>query len=225
MPEEEIRETEEVAALPREKEPEEPREEEPFREDREALDEFFNRRLHPINVPLVRRSVKLRDAFTLSGAVETSATVVEVSTDTNGTTETTLQSFRFLPGELYPGLLVRVTATGTYTSDATRTVTVRVGSGTAPTTEWNSMTSTAAAATDTPWNLVWYGLVATIGSSGTLEAQLSGAMNNVKKDDANTATVTVNTQAALTVGLTAQWSANVAGNSIKLRQWLVEVLN
>lgn len=189
------------------------------------IEDFYNRRLLPIETPNVGRSVKQRDLFTLSGAVSVSSTVTTVTASVVSTTETNLATFMFLKDEWHPGMLVRLTARGTYTSDGTRTVTLKVGAGTAPTTEWNSMASTAASTTNAPWNLVWTGIVGTIGASGTLEAQMTGRINNVNKDDANAATVTLVTNASLTLALTATWSANDANNSITIRQFFVEILN
>ena len=198
----------------------------PFqREVGEFVNETLNRRLYPINVPLVGRSVKLKDDFVLSGLVAASATVTTVSTDVNGATQTNLATFTFLPDEIHFGMLIRITALGTYTADATRTVTVRVGAGNAPTTEWNSMVSTAAAVTTQPWHLIWTGIVSAIGSSGTVEAQMVGKINNVNKDDSNTATVSLNTTTSNVLAVTAQWSASTAGNSITIRQFILEILN
>ena len=50
-------------------------------------------------------------------------------------------------------------------------------------------------------------------------------INNINKDDANNATVAFNTQLDNTIGLTATWSASDAGNSITLRQFIVEILD
>lgn len=189
------------------------------------IQDFYNRRLLPVNTPNVGRSVKQRNMFCLSGAASVSSTVTTVTASVVSTTETNLATFKFLKDEWHPGMLVRLSALGVYTSDGTRTVTIKVGTGTAPTTEWNSMVSTAASTTNAPWNLVWTGIVGTIGSSGTLEAQMMGKINNVNKDDANSATVALATNATLTLAITATWSANDAGNAISIRQVLVEILN
>src|SRR3990167_126363 len=157
---------------------------------KQATESELLRALIPINTATTGRPVKLRDLFNISGSVASDSTVVTV------------------------------TATGIVTCDATRTVVLRIGSGLAPTTEWNSMTNVAGALTDAPWNLTWIGIVTTLGASGTIEGQMTGAINNVGKDDANTAAVALATNTAITVALTADWSANTAGNSISVRQWL-----
>lgn len=167
-----------------------------------------------------------RQPISLAKCIVSSPTVTTVSTDSNTTVETNLATIVLTSPEIdLVNKVIRITALGTYTSDGTRIVTVRVGSGTAPTTEWNSMVSTAAVTTNIPWNLIWTGIVASIGSSGTLEAQMVGSINNVSKNDANSATVALNTTATLTIALTAQWSAVTAGNSITVRQFIVEILN
>lgn len=187
--------------------------------------ETLHRRLIPPRIATIGRSVKLRDFFTVSGTVVSDSSVVTVTASDSSGNETDLKSFRFFPKEWHVGMCVRITAIGVITDDGTRTCTLRIGSGLAATTEWNSMTSTAATVTNAPWNLTWFGVVTTIGPSGTLEAQMMGKVNNVNKDDANTATVALNTTGEITVALTADWSAATAGNSISVRQWIIEVLN
>lgn len=182
-------------------------------------------RVVPVEVSTVGRSAKLRDVFTLGGTLASNSTVVTVTAAGSGGNETDLKSFRFFPNEWYVGLTIRITAAGVITDDGTRTCTLRIGSGLATTTEWNSMTSTAATVTDAPWSLTWTGIVTTLGASGTLEAQMQGKINNVNKDDPNTAAVAFATTTGITIALTADWSRNDAGNSISVRQWIVELLN
>lgn len=200
-------------------------EEQPFSTPPEELENPIYRQ--KFAVPGAPSSITAnRRPITISTTVAYSSTITTVTASVVGTTETNLATIGLTSPEIdLVGKTVRVTALGTYTSDATRTFTLRIGSGTAPTTEWNSVVSTAATATNQPWNLTWYGIVGTIGSSGTLEAQMTGSINNVMKNDANTATVTVNTTTSLTIALTAQWSASTAGNSITIRQFIVEALN
>lgn len=186
--------------------------------------DILYRRLLPPNTATVGRSVKLRDKFTISGAVVSDSTVVSVTAAGSSGNQTDLKSFKFFPNEWHPNMMVRVTARGIYTSDGTRTATLRIGSGLAPTTEWNSMTSTAASTTNAPWELTWIGIVTTIGSSGTLEAQMTGKINNVNKDDANTATVALATNTAIILAMTIDWDGSDADNSWSVRQFIVEVL-
>lgn len=188
--------------------------------------DLFYRRLIPPETSTVGRSLKLRDLFTLAGTVVSDPTVVTVTAAGSSGNQTDLKSFKLFPNEWHVGMLVRITATGVITDDGTRVCKLSLGSGLAAShTEWNSMTSTAATVTNAPWHLVWYGIVTTLGASGTLEAQMLGDINRVNKDDPNTAAVALNTPTSITIALTADWSGSDAGNSISVRQWLVEVLN
>ena len=184
-------------------------------------DEQFDRALIPPNTATPGRSVKLRNLFSTSGAIASDSTVVTVGTTG---TETDLKFFQFFPNEWHVGMCIRIIANGVIIDDGTRTVTLRMRSGLAPTTEWNSMTSTAATVTNAPWNLVWYGIITTLGSSGTLEAQMKGSINRVNKDDPNISTVAFDTTSGIMIDFTADWNGSQAGNSISVRQWLVEVL-
>lgn len=189
-----------------------------------AEDSQFTRALIPPNIALVGRSVKLRNLFSVSGAVASDSTVVTVTAAGSAGAQTDLKSFRFLQNEWHVGMCVRIIANGVITDSGVPTCALRIGSGLAPTTEWNSIVSTAATVTNAPWNLEWYGIVTTLGASGTLEAQMKGAINQVQKDDPNTAAVTLASTTAITIALTADWDATTAGNSISVRQWIVEIL-
>jgi len=187
-------------------------------------EESYARRVIPIGVAAVGRSVKFRDLYTTSGALVCESTTVSVAADTSSGNETDLKSFKFFPNEWHVGMAIRIHAAGTYTSDGTRTVKLRIGSGLAATSEWNSMTSTAASTTNAPWRLQWVGIITSIGPSGTLEAQMQGAINNVLKDDPNTATVSIATNSSVTIALTCDWDGTDAGNSLTIRHFIIEVL-
>lgn len=181
--------------------------------------------LIPVEIATVGRSIKLRDDFVLSGAVASDPTVVTVTAAGSSGAITDLKSFKFFPNEWHVGMVVRITATGVITDDGTRVCKLSLGSGLAAAhTEWNSMTSTAATVTNAPWHLTWLGVVTTIGSAGTLEAQMIGDINRVNKDDPNTAAVTLVTNTIITIALTADWDGTDAGNSLSIRQWIVEIL-
>jgi len=188
-------------------------------------EDYFNRRLIPVQTATVGRSIKLRDKFTLSGAVASDSTVVTVTAAGSSGNQTDLKSFKFFPNEWHVGMVVRITARGVITDDGTRVCKLSVGSGLAAAhTEWNSMTSTSATVTNSPWHLEWIGVVTTIGSSGTFETQMTGDINRVNKDDPNTAAVALATNTGITIALTADWDGTDAGNSLSIRQWCVEVL-
>lgn len=198
----------------REEEEEMP-EEEPFKEVPEAP--------YKLRVPVTSRRSGIDQMFDWQGFVVANGTVTTVS---NEAAETLLESINLTGITWHVGQVIRITAHGVYsTVSGTPTVVIRVGLGAAPITEWNSMTSTAAAVTNVSWNLQFIGVVTAIGSSGTIEAQLSGRINNVLKDDPNTATVTFNTTTAPIVSISADWSAADASNSISIRSFVLEIIN
>ena len=181
--------------------------------------------LLPPDIPMTGRSIKLRDVFNVSGVIASDATVVTVTAAGSSGAITDLKSFRFFPNEWHVGMCIRVIANGVITDGGTRVCKLSIGSGLAAAhTEWNSMTSTAATVTDAPWNLEWYGIVATLGASGTIETQMKGAINRVNKDDPNTAAVALASNSAITLALTADWDGTDANNSISVRQWSAEIL-
>lgn len=185
----------------------------------------FNLTLIPTTIATAGRSIKLRNFFTTSGVIASNSTVVTVTAAGSSGAQTDLKSFVFYPNEWHIGMCVRVIANGIITADGTRVCKISLGSGLAAAhTEWNSMTLTAATITDAPWNLEWYGIVTTLGASGTLEAQMKGAMNRVNKDDPNTAAVALASTTSITLALTADWDGTDAGNSISIRQFLIEIL-
>lgn len=182
-------------------------------------------RVIPVGISTLGRSVKLRDVFTLSGVVASDSTVVTVTAAGSSGNQTDLKSFKFFPDEWHVGMCVRISASGVITDDGTRVCKLSLGSGLAAAhTEWNSMTSTSATITNSPWHLQWTGIITTLGASGTLEAQMQGDINRVNKDDPNTAAVAIATTTAITIALTADWDGTDAGNSLSIRTWLIEVL-
>lgn len=158
--------------------------------------------------------------------INQSSTAVTVTASVVSTTETTLKTFAFNKDELYVGMVIRMTANGTFTQDGTRQFTLRTGVSVPVNPEFNSVTSPATALTDKFWELTWTGIIATIGSSGTIETALRGSLNTVLLNDLapNTATVSINTAATLTFALTCQWNANNAGNAVTIRQFILEIL-
>lgn len=185
----------------------------------------LNRLLYPINTPLIGRGIKNRDLFTLSGTTTVDATPVTVSTALYGATETNLKTFRIFSNEFHAGMTLRIYVAGVFEADATRTVTVKFGIGTAPTTGWATMNSNVGDAGEVPWHMNITAIVTSIGTTGAFEVQHQGAMNFRVEDGANTSTIAVNTTATQTYALTAKWSANFAGNSLTVRQFIIEILN
>lgn len=182
-----------------------------------------------------RKFLKLRPEFLLSGVLEADVTVVSVA-GTAG--ETTLNSYTIplntisrnqsgtaTSGTFFKkaGNVFRVRAAGRYTTDdATATVAIacKVGS-----TTYHTITTTGATVSNAPWNIDWLIIVATIGSSGTVESQCIAKTNNVNKDSANTATIAIDTTANQIISLTATWTSGSAGDNLSIRQFLIELLN
>ncbi len=168
----------------------------------------------------IKKGNRLDNNVPLSGVVKADSTVTAVTT----TTFSVLNSYSIPANALAVGRVIRVTASGTYgTANATDTVNViaRVNA-----TDWHSITSTAASVTGVQWSLSWVFIVATTGASGTAETQLPWAfMNSVFKAAPSTATKTIDTTQARTIDLVAAWSAAAGGNTISIRQFVVEVLN
>ena len=168
------------------------------------------------------RNTSVDSMFNSRTYVVSNGTVTTVTS----ATETNLELIDLTGISWNVGKVIRLTARGVYTNtDGVTTVTFRVGIGTAPTTEWNSMISTAGAVTNQPWQLTWTGVITALGTSGALEAQMIGQINNVNKDDPNTATVTFDTTTVRLLALTAQWSGTDAGNTASVRQIILEILN
>src|SRR3990167_9449266 len=84
-------------------------------DERKSSEETINRKLIPISVSTVGRSIKLRDLFTLSGCIKTDVATVTVSADSSSGAITDLKSFKFFQDEFHPGLLIKITALGTIT--------------------------------------------------------------------------------------------------------------
>lgn len=169
----------------------------------------------------IRRGNRLDNNVVLSGVTKSDYTVTTVAATV---TETSLNSYSIPANTLAANRAIRVTATGTYsTANGTDTVALKPKVGG---TAWHTITSTAAGVTNAQWSLSWLIVARTLGASGDAESQLPLAfINSVFKADPATAVKTIDTTASKTVEITATWSANTAGNTISIRQFVVEVLN
>lgn len=169
----------------------------------------------------IQKGNRLDNNVPLSGTVKADYAVTTVA---NTITETALNSYSIPANSLAANRVIRVTATGVYsTANATDTVTLR---GRIAATTWHSIVSTAATVTNVQWSASWVIIVATTGAAGTAESQLPWAfVNSVFKSDPATAVKSIDTTLARTLDITAQWSAAAAGNTISIRQFAVEVLN
>ena len=184
-----------------------------------------------------KKFLKLSPDFLISGVLECDATVTSVDGDPG--TEATLNSYA-IPLNMISrnlgdtaatsgrdfrkaGNAFRVRAAGRYTTDdaaSTVALALKVGS-----TTYHTITTTAATVTNAPWMIDWFFIVSAIGASGTAESYASAKTNNINKDAASTATITIDTTAAQTISLTATWTGGSAGDDISIRQFSVELLN
>lgn len=170
--------------------------------------------------PNISYDIKNSKHFVLSGVAVCDNTTLAV----DGTqTETTLNSFVFDPNALHKRVCVRVWAAGTYTTDdATATVALNLKTSSAT---LHTISTTGATVGGVPWFIDCRFIVTEIGSSGTVESFAHAQTNNVNKDSSNTTTLSFNTVTNQTLSLTATWSSGSAGDSITIRQWIVEILN
>lgn len=172
--------------------------------------------------------LKLSPDFLVSGILEADATTTTVS----GTaSETTLNSYSVPANSISrndsrtekAGNVFRIWAAGVYTTDdATATVSIRCKVGS---TTYHTLTSTGATVTNAPWYVNWTVIISAIGTSGTAESFAECSINNVGKDAGSTATQTIDTTASQTISLTGQFTGGSSGDSITIRQFLVELIN
>lgn len=178
----------------------------------------FYRKLIPPAVATVGRSAKLRDTFTLSGVIYVEPDVVTI---TPGGTETELVSFEFQPNELHVGMVVRVTASGVFSSSAAGLP--QLYGGRTVGSNWSTIRDLSGLVADAPWSIVWTVIIRSIGTSATAESQMLGAMNNVVLQDSNTSTVSFDTTVAVPFMLWVDYNSG-SGASFTCRQFIVECL-
>lgn len=183
----------------------------------------FNRALIPINTATIGRTVKLRDLFTTSGTVNVLITPVTVTTTI---TETTLFSFKFNKDEFHPKMALRFTFSGVYSNtNGADTFSLKIKMTNTSATTYSTITSTAGAVTNADFSGLWGGTIYTVGSSGTIQPNLVGRINNVNKVAAAASTSTLDTTKDETFSLTCTWTANTAGNTLTIRQAWLEIIN
>lgn len=228
MPHDELLEELERDILQQEKEEpaEELEEEEPslpdddFDDDEDRLESFLNTYFHPVGTSLVGTSPKTRDDFVIAGTLVANSTTVTVAGNVG---ETTLKSYTFRENDWHIGMVIRVFLAGVYTTDdasSTVAIALKVGS-----TIYHTITTTAATVTSAPWWISWTIVVTTIGSSGTVESFAQAQTNNVNKDSGSSGTQTMNTTATQAISATATWSSGSVGDSITVRQFLIDIKN
>ena len=193
-------------------------------------EESFFAWLFPRNIPHIKRGAKLSSDFVLSGTLVSDATPVTVAANVAGTTETDMKSFIIEPSAWYPGMTLRLTFKGHYASDGTRTVHLRVGDGLAPTTEFVDATSPASATTGSQyWGMEVLFICTVVGATAEVEAQSETIFHTTTSTSThvsgiNIATITFDATTRRTIALTADWSGSTAGNTITIRQFVVEII-
>jgi hypothetical protein len=164
------------------------------------------------------------------GGVVFANTSLTGNTFGNSAAENNFASNYSIPADdCQPGRVYRVTARGVYGTTAapgTFTIRMKLGATVVATTGANTPT---ASLTNRGWETTFDITCITAGGSGTVEGQgvtrlstTAIAANII--DMENTATVTVNTTAAQTLQMSAQWATANAANTITLRQIVVEAL-
>lgn len=207
--------------------------------------DFVNRKIRTVPVQAIasstRKFMKLHPDFLLSGVLESISSETQVLGSAGATTLATytipLNSIsRNYAGSATSsgskdwrntGNVFRITASGMYTTDdGTSTVAIacKVGS-----TTYHTITTTAGTISNAPWRIEWVFTVKTIGASGKAFSYASAKTNNVNKDSVQTTAggVTIDTTVSpgQAISLTATWSSGDSGDSITIRQFLIELLN
>lgn len=203
--------------------------------------DFVNRLIK--NIPFItigsstKSFLKVSPDFLLSGVLKADASVTSVL---GSASETTLSTYTIPLNTIsrnYTGAatssgprdwrdagnIFRIHASGIYTTDdatANVAIALKVGS-----TTYHTITTTGATVTNAPWYIDWTFIVATIGSSGTTESFVKAQTNNVNKDSGGTSTIAIDTTADQAISLTATWASGDAGDTISVRQFMVELLN
>lgn len=168
-----------------------------------------------------------------SGLLAANTSVPAGNTVSNTTVETNFASNFSVPANtLTVGKVLRVTARGVYGTDLTSgaTINLRLKLGSTVIGLTGAVTPTINL-TNRGWEAQFTITVITTGGSGSVEGQgftklATGAAAGQIVDMENTAVVTVDTTAAQTLQISAQWGAGVTANdTITLRQLIVEVLD
>lgn len=154
-------------------------------------------------------------------------TVPGGNTVVNTSTETTFASSKALvTGQLASGNVIRFTAAGTYSTDASPpTLRLRVKLGGTTILDTGAVTTTASL-TNRGWKVEGALIITTSGASGQIEAQglgtfSTGAAAGIQVFTPNTAKVAADLGGNRSLTITAQWGTADSDNTITLRQMLV----
>lgn len=143
------------------------------------------------------------------------------------------ESFQFPADSLKVGTVVRVTARGVHSTSATpTTLTMRLKLGSVVLVATGAVAFNASK-TNKYWEFSGEFIVCAVGAgtAGKIEAQgvwwflEATAAGALLQSAPNTAQVSFDSTVAQTLQMSAQFSATTAGNSVQLRQLIVEVLS
>jgi hypothetical protein len=150
------------------------------------------------------------------------------NTVANTTTETNFASNYSLPANYcQPGRVIKITAQGIYSSTGSPQLNIRVKLGS--TVLATSQNMNPGAVSSHSWITYFQIICDTTGVSGTVEGQgvttiFTGGASDSDNEMQNTGTITVDTTTAQTVQMSSQWTVANAGNTITLRQLIIEGL-
>jgi hypothetical protein len=154
-----------------------------------------------------------------------------ISSVGNANTEVNFASNYSLPADYcQPGRVIRVAASGTYGNSGAAAMTLRVKFGTTVIGVTPSTSPNGAVTGPAEWNTYFNIICDTAGSSGTVEGQgytnffLANGQDSVTEAMTNSATITINTTTTQTVQMSIVFSAANAGNTITMRQLIIEGL-
>lgn len=205
------------------------------------LNEFYNRKLSPIDLGIVNRSAKLNKRFIVNGSFskmgsDAATTPIGSSSITtivsNNANEADLGYVNFDANELRKFMFIRLTANGVFgTVNGVDTVALAVNMiDSAGTTVYHTLTSAAALVTAKTWALECLIGINAVGATGTALSYFDGfmnwtAINTVSAELKESVSQTINTTISQKLSLTANWTAADAANTITIRNFLVEIIN
>jgi hypothetical protein len=128
-----------------------------------------------------------------------------------------------------PGRVYRIFASGVYSTTSTPSLDFRMKVGTTVLGATTQSLATQTGASNQQWYLEFRFICITAGASGTVEPMGRAVIwttntSSTATHMGGTATVTIDTTAAQTLQLSADWSVGSTSNTVTMRQFLVESL-
>lgn len=156
-----------------------------------------------------------------------SVTVASTASETTLVSSTGIGGVTLLKNGFVVGKTYRISGCGVFSNTGTPTLTIKVKFGSTAILSTGAVTTTTGASNR---EFTFSGLITvqSLGASGTVHGQGSlteYASTPVVFPMTNSAAVTVDTTANQTVGVTAQWGASSASNTITLTNLVLEELN